>query len=640
MQRNWPKEMTDSIVSVFHTQVQKYGDRALLMEKVDGVYQPKSWREVADEVKNLSLGLMSLGVAPKDRVALMMTTQANWAISDLAILSAAAVNVPVYPTNKGEQIAHILNDSEAAVIIAGCEEIFWEVHSAWPKIEKLKAVIVPDNVMDGEKLKELSSSLQFPRQVLYMQEVKKMGKEYGEKHPSLYEERWQSVKQNDLASVLYTSGTTGNPKGVMLSHNNFLSNVRAGLEKVPVYDHYISLSFLPLSHVLERTAGYYLPLVIGSTIAYAEGIDELAANMVEVRPHFMVSVPRVYEKAYQRILDNVYETGGFKKKIFLWSKGVSRSNAELIARGEKPAGLFKIKFKVADALVFKKVREKFGGRLEFCISGGAPLGKELAEFFNGMQIRILEGYGLTETSPIITFNTLDEIRYGSVGRVIPGGEVRIAEDGEILSKGPQNCLGYFNNVTATEELFEDGWLKTGDIGYLDEDKYLFITDRKKDIIVTSGGKNIAPQPLEALLTADRYISQVVIQGDQRNFLVAVLVPNMESLGQYAAEKGLVYKKPEELMAMPEIRDFFAKRVASALSERPRFEQVKRVYLMAREFTLEEKELTPTLKIKRRFIFNKYLDIFNGLYADGGDFIEIQYGIGTVPISSANKSTSA
>jgi long-chain acyl-CoA synthetase len=638
MQRNWPKEMTDSVISVFHTQVRKYGDRALLMEKADGVYQTKSWREVAEEVRDLSLGLMSLGVAPKDRVALMMTTQANWAISDLAILSAAAVNVPVYPTNKGEQIAHILNDSQATVIIAGCEEIFWEVHSAWPKIETLKVVIVPDNVMNGETLKELSK--QFPRQVLYMGDVKKLGREYGKKHPSLYEKRWQSVKQNDLASVLYTSGTTGNPKGVMLSHDNFLSNVRAALEKVPVYDHYVSLSFLPLSHVLERTTGYYLPLVVGSTIAYAEGINELSANMLEVRPHFMVSVPRVYEKVYERILANVYEAGGFKKKIFLWAKGVSKGNAERIALGQKPAGLFKIKFKIADALVFKKIRERFGGRLEYCISGGAPLGKELAEFFNGMQIRILEGYGLTETSPIITFNTLDEIRYGSVGRVIPGGEVRIAEDGEILSKGPQNCLGYFNNAAATEELFEDGWLKTGDIGYLDEDKYLFITDRKKDIIVTSGGKNIAPQPLEALLTADRYIVQAVIQGDQRNFLVAVLVPNMESLEQYATEKGMVYKNSEELMALPEIREFFAARVAKALRERPRFEQVKRIYLMAREFTLEEKELTPTLKIKRRFIFNKYRHIFDGLYAGSGDFIEIHYDTDTVPLAAANESTSA
>ena len=584
-------------------------------------------------MKSLSLGLVSLGVQQKDRVALMMNTQGNWAISDLAILSAGAVNVPIYPTNKGQQIAHIINDAGAEIIIVGSLSILNEIMDVWDEMPKLKVVVMPD----GTKSKAKTEGLADEQKVLEMQEVMALGQKLAEREPKLYEERWQSVEKGDLASVLYTSGTTGNPKGVMLTHDNFLSNVRGGLERVPVYDWYTSLSALPLSHVLERTAGYYMPLLVGCTIAYAEDINKLPANLTEVRPHFMVSVPRVYEKAYGRILENVNSSSGLKKKIFYWAKGMSKEYAHLFAEGKKPTGFFACKYKLADKLVLKKISDRFGGRLAFCISGGAPLGKELAEFFNGVQLPTLEGYGLTETSPIISFNSFDAIRYGSVGKVIAGGEVKIAEDGEILSKGPQNCLGYFNNPEATAELFDGEWLKTGDIGYLDKDGFLFITDRKKDLIVTSAGKNIAPQPLEGILAADRYISQAVIQGDKRNFIVAMLVPNMEVLEQYAADKGLAYKSKAELLDLPQIREFYALRVAKILKDRPRFEQVKRIVLKEEEFTLDAKELTPTLKVRRRFIFDKYRDAFEAIYEGRGGFIEIEYGREAQPQPTATKS---
>ena len=624
MSKVWPPEYTKSISSVFQAQVKKFGDREMLLEKRDGVYQPKSWNQVAKEVKDLSLGLVSLGVKPQDRVALMMTTQGNWVISDLAILSAAAVNVPIYPTNRGPQIAHILNDSKAEIVILGSVDLLQEVLGTWDTVPHLKVIIAPDGSKETDGIGKMLKETGAGRQVLEMREVKEIGGKYGEENPQVFGQRWQSVTSVDLASVLYTSGTTGNPKGVMLTHDNFLSNVRGGLERVPVFDWYVSLSFLPLSHVLERTAGYYMALMVGCTIAYAVDISTLAENLQEVRPHFFVSVPRVYEKVYAGVMEKVNTGSSLKKKIFFWAKGVSKKNAYLIAENKKPAGLFKLQFAIADKLVFKKIRDRIGGRLQFCISGGAPLGKELAEFFNGMNIRILEGYGLTETSPIITFNSLDGICYGSVGRVIDGGEVRIAEDGEILSKGPQNCPGYFNNPEATAELIEDGWLKTGDIGYLDANKFLFITDRKKDIIVTSGGKNVAPQPLEGLLTSDRYILQAVIQGDQKNFLVAVIVPEFAPLEQFAKDKGLLYSQRSELLGLPEVRQLYAERVASALSEEPRFAQIKRICLLENEFTLEAKELTPTLKIRRRFVAEKYKDIFDALYTGTGSAIEVTY----------------
>lgn len=625
MVRDWLTDKTATINEIFQAQAEKYGDRAMLLQKTAGAYRPQSWNEVAGRVRELALGLHALGVRPGERVGLMMTTQADWVISDLGILGAGAVNVPIYPTNKAAQVAHILNDSGSAVIFAGSSAILKEIVEIWDEAPQLQTIIVPDGTKNIFGAEGLTGRPAPPRRVLERNEVLKLGKQLGSENPALFETLRKQPARSDLASVLYTSGTTGNPKGVMLTHDNFLSNAQGALAKVPVFDGYVNMSFLPLSHVLERTTGYYASLICGATIAYAEDISTIAQNMQEVKPHFMACVPRLYEKIYERIMDSVNNGSPLKKKIFLWAREVGRENARLLAEGRQAQGMFKIRLALADTLVFKKIRARFGGRLAFCISGGAPLGRELAEFFNGMNIRVLEGYGLTETSPIIAFNSLDEIRYGSVGKVIPGGEVRIATDGEILSRGPQNCLGYFNSPEATAELFDsEGWLRTGDIGCLDNDGFLFITDRKKDIIVTSGGKNVAPQPLEGLLTADRYVQQAVIQGDKRNYLVAMLVPDFEQLEHYAREKNLSWQGKKEFLALPAVRQLYADRVAEILGSRPAFEQVKRICLRDREFTMEDKELTPTLKVRRRFIFEKYREDFDSLYAGRGSYIEVRY----------------
>lgn len=624
MKNAWPKEMTKSINSVFQTQVKKYGNRTMLMEKFNGIYQSKSWLEVSEEVTKLSQGLNSLGVKPGDRVALMMTTQANWAISDLAILSAAAINVPIYPTNKGPQIAHILNDSAAEIIIVGSQSILQEVLSIWPNAPNLRIIIAPNGTKSALD-NFLVSPLLEGQQVLEWNHIQTIGGEFHRQQPDLFTQRCSMVEAHHMASILYTSGTTGNPKGVMLTHNNFLSNVRAGLEKVPVNDSYVNLSFLPLSHVLERTAGYYLSLVAGMTMAYAEDVTTVPENMMEIKPHTMTSVPRLYEKIYDKIMESVNAGSWLKKQFFYWAKNLGRENAVLFAEKKQPNLFFKLKFALADKLVFKKIRDRFGGRLEFCISGGAPLGKELAEFFNGIGVCILEGYGLTETSPIISYNCPEAIRYGSVGQPLPGGEVKIADDGEILSRGPQNCLGYYNNPEATKELFDqEGWLRTGDIGYLDKDNFLFITDRKKDLIITSGGKNIPPQTVESLLVSDRYIAQAIIYGDKRNYLVAMLVPNYEHLQIYAKEKGISFSNATELVDHSHIKKILAKRVAKSLKDLPSFEQVKRFYIKNTEFTMEANELTPTLKIRRRFIYKKYADIWDGLYTGKVELMEVIY----------------
>ena len=621
---NWSKEMTASVPSAFQAQIKRNGDKDMLAEKdSSGEYVAKTYRQVGEEVRNLSLGLAALGVQPRDHVALMMSTQPNWVISDLAILSANAVNVPVYPTNKGELVSHPINNAGAKLAIAGSEEVFQAINEVWNDIPDLKTLIVPDGGKNSGTIKEVMENLPGDKEILEMQEVKEMGKKKDAEEPGLFEERWTSIDKHDLCSIIYTSGTTGLPKGVMLTHDNFLVNVRQMMERVNIEDHFINFSFLPLSHVLERTVGYYLSMCAGLTIYYAESMDTLADDLAKVAPHHMVSVPRIYERIYDRLVGMMEEEGGLKKKLFYKAEEVGREYSRYFAENKEMPFSLKFKYNLYDKLVLKKVRERFGGRLRYTISGGAPLGVKLSEFFVGLGLSVMEGYGLTETSPVITHNLEDRLKHGSVGTPAPWTEVAIAEDGEIKVKGPQVFQGYYNNPEATAEVLEDGWFYTGDIGYIDEDNFLFITDRKKDLIITAGGKNVAPQPIEGVLVEDRYIAQVVTQGDKQKFLAAVVVPNFENLEEYAKEQGIQYNNRSELINNEQIKQFYARRVGMLLQHLPSHEQIKRIKLREEEFTMENKELTPTLKIKRRFIFEKYKHLFEDLYSEDGDFIKVE-----------------
>ena len=494
-----------NLAEMFFSTAERLGERTAYMYKPENEYLSINFNQAKEIVENVAAGLASLGVSAGDKVALLSPNRYEWALSDFAILSLGAITVPIYPSLTSEQIEYLLYDSETLVVLCSDPEQYGKVEPIRSKCPQLKTIVLFDAAEATE-------------QFLTLDKLQEQGKEFLTKNPGFVEKEVKKVTADDLATIIYTSGTTGEPKGAMLTHGNFLSNVENSLTHLHVDEDDIFLSFLPLSHVFERMAGHYLANFRGSMIAYAVSIDTVAENMGEVRPTIMTSVPRLYEKIYARIIENVEIGSPVKRKIFYWALGVGREYINKIIKKESIGGGLKFKRNLAYKLVFSKLAERVGGNMRFFISGGAPLAREIAEFFGAAGLIIYEGYGLTETSPVIAVNKSDLFKFGTVGPVIPNIEVKIADDGEILTRGPHVMKGYFKKEEETREAIDaEGWFYTGDIGFIDEDGCLTITDRKKNILVTSGGKNIAPQPIENKLVTCKYIEQAVIIGDQRRF---------------------------------------------------------------------------------------------------------------------------
>jgi len=575
---------------------------AVFKYKRDGKWVDTTVPDFRDTVRYLATALRHLGIKPGDRVAILSENRPEWAMSDFAILANQAVTVPVYPTLLGWQIEFILNDAgAAAVVCSNAEQLqkLGEVRGHCPSVHSVIVCDAPGTLPQGT--------------LTFAQVVDTGRRNDNDAERARFEELRHGAKPGDLATLVYTSGTTGNPKGAMLTHGNIASNVTSVLSVLPIGTGVTALSILPLSHILERTADYSL-LVQGATIAYAEEITKVGENLQEIRPHVFAAVPRLFEKMRARILDNVATQSGGKQKIFKWALGIAEQRLPYRISGKPmPPGLA-IKSAIADKLVFKKIKQRLGGRVEFVLSGGAPLSAELAAFFIGAGVEILEGYGLTETSPVITVNRPDKRRIGSVGPLIPGVEVRIAPDGEILSRGPHIMKGYWNNPEATSQAIDpDGWFHTGDIGELDADGFLKITDRKKDIIINAYGKNIAPQPLEALLKSSPYVGTPVLIGDRRKYLAALIVPNFEKLERDATSLGVKFGDRNELVANERVRQIFQDEIDRFNVNLDRQEKIRRFALLPRDFTIDADEITPSLKVKRKVIDKKYKDVIDELY---------------------------
>ena len=426
-----------------------------------------------------------------------------------------------------------------------------------------------------------------------------------------YEREALAVAPDDLATIIYTSGTTGPPKGVMLSHDNIHSNVQATCRVISM-ENDTAISFLPLSHIFERMGDYWF-FTTGTSIAYVENFDLVPQAMLEVRPTIAMSVPRLYEKMYARVLENALSGGAVKKRIFFWARAVADRWADRKLAGREPAALLAVQYALAQKLVFSKLKARTGGRIRYFVSGGAPLAPEINKFFYAAGLTILEGYGLTETSPVIGVNTPANFRIGTIGKPIDGVEVQIAQDGEILTRGPHVMKGYFNKPEATSEVIDaEGWFHTGDIGVIEEG-FLRITDRKKDIIVTAGGKNIAPQPIENMVKANKFVSQAVMIGDRRKFPVLLVVPNFEQLEKWARQRNIIWTDRSQLLAMPAIHARMDEEVRSKLTGLAPFEIPKKIALLGSDFTVESGELTPTLKVKRRVIERNYKALIDSLY---------------------------
>ena len=601
--RGGPRPPEGTLTQLFFDSISRYDKPDAMLYRAEvNVWRPVSHRAIKERVRHLSLGLRELGLERGDRVAILSENRPEWALADWACLTGGITDVPIYPTLPAEQIPHILNDSGATAIFVSSRLQAEKLASVRAQVPALKHVIVFDQAAASlgdqtmAQLEAVGQAADTPDRA------------------AAYEREARAVLPADVATIIYTSGTTGAPKGVMLTHDNFWSNVSATRDVIPMEGNEVALSFLPLSHIFERTGDYWF-FATGTAIAYVESFDLVPICMQEVRPTIAMSVPRLYEKMYARVLENALSGGALTKRVFFWARTVADRWADQKLAGREPAGLLALQYALAQKLVFSKLKARTGGRLRYFVSGGAPLANEINKFFYAAGLVILEGYGLTETSPVIGVNTPANFRIGSIGKPVNGVEVQVAPDGEILTRGPHVMKGYYNKPDATREAIDaDGWFHTGDIGVI-EDDFIRITDRKKDIIVTANGKNIAPQPIENLIKTNKYISQAVMIGDRRKYPILLVVPNFDQLERWARIRNILWTDRAQLLQMPTIQSKIDKEVRGQLTGLAHFETPQKIALLEHDFSVETGEMTPTLKVKRRVVDQRYKARIDALYEE-------------------------
>ncbi len=591
-------------IFIFLTNVFGKGkSKPIFKRKEKGKYEDVTYDQFREDTENFALGLASLRVKRGNKVAILSENRVEWANSDFAILGLGAIDVPLYPISTSETIKFILNNSEAVGVIVSNEFHLNKILKVRGKVKNLRFIIVMNEIKQDK-----------PKDVYLFNEVIELGKNYKAENPNYFYEQAELAKEDDICTIIYTSGTTGEPKGVLLTHKNIVSNAHSAHQIFDINENDTFLSFLPLSHIFERMAGYYTALSSGATIAFAEGIEKVATNMMEIKPTIMTAVPRLFERIYSRIKRNVDKESEKKQKIFKWALDIGRDYAFKKKLHEKIPATLNIKHKLADKLVLSKIREKTGGRLRFFISGGAALAREYGEFFLSLGLIIIEGYGLTESSPVIAANRLNDFKFGTVGKPMPGVDVKIAADGEILAAGPNIMQGYFKNKKETEAVLKNGWLYTGDIGVFDAEGFLVITDRKKHLFKTSGGKYVAPTPIENMFLASQFIDQFVLIGDRRMFLTALIVPDFEALKEYADAHRISYTDEQELVKLKQIDDLLQNEFSKFQKNLANYERIRKFTMLDKPFTIENGEITPSLKIRRKVIEERYGNLIDDMYS--------------------------
>jgi long-chain acyl-CoA synthetase len=585
--------------------IERYAKHDALNHKSAGQWINISAEAFIKRVRDIALGLAELGVQAGDRVALLSENRPEWSIVDLAILSLGAINVPIYTTQAVEQVRYILEDSGARLIFVSGRKVFKHARAGIENVRTLEGMVF----FDADALDQFEGAIT-------LEDLEGRGRERRREDPQAYERLFNSVQGDEIATIIYTSGTTGEPKGVMLTHDNFISNILSIASALPISHTDVALSVLPLSHIFERTV-FYVFCYTGVSVYYAASFDQVGEHLNDVRPTIMTAVPRLFEKVYQRILKRGMSAGGWRTKLFAWALEVGQRYAELKDKRQAVPPLLELKQEMASRLVFSKWRAGVGGRLRYFVSGGAPLSPALSHAFWGAGIPILQGFGMTETC-IVSANRPDNNKTGSVGLVFPGIDVRLAEDGEILVRGPNVMRGYYNHRETTEAVMRDGWFQTGDVGHMDSEGHLYITDRKKDLFKLSNGKYIAPQLVESLIKQSELVNQVVVIGAGRKQPAALIVPDWEALASAMSDAG----KPK-----PETRDQWSRdpaaikivqqEIAQLTKTLADYERVRRVALLPEEFSIDNGEMTPTLKIKRRVVDEKYGQLIEELYG-GGD----------------------
>ena len=597
---HWPQYHT-TVPALFYERAAKWGERPAIRFKKGGAWTDVTWREFAARVEEVGSGLMDLGVAPRGTVAILSGNRPEWLYIDVGAQAANVIDVPIYPTNTAEQVQYILEDSGAEIVFCENRLQLEKVLSIKGTLPKLRLAVVVEPWESKDPF------------VTDLMDVMARGRKALDR--AALEARWKAIDPESVATLIYTSGTTGNPKGVMLCHRNLAANIIQLREYMTLEPGQSNLQHLPLCHAYGRMETYVV-LMYNGVVAMAESIEAIPQNLKEVRPYVLVTVPRLLEKIHAKITGGLKDASPVKRALFSWASGVGRDVVEHKMAKTEPPLLTRLQYAVASRVVFSKIREALGGRLEVLVYAAAPLSVEIQRFFAATGLICMEAYGLTETSPGMTGNKPDDFRLGSVGKPAHDTEVKIAPDGEIVCRGPQVMLGYHNRPEETAEALEGGWFHTGDIGRIDADGFVWITDRKKDLIITAGGKNIAPQNIENLLKLDEAIEQVAVVGDRKSYLVALIVPSFAWLRSFAQQKGLAGDNAA-LVRNPAVRAEIEARIAKANKKLARYETVKKIALLDAEFSVENGMLTPTMKVRRKNVLKTFEGVIESLYAGGG-----------------------
>ncbi len=578
--------------------IKKCPDKTALQYKKHGKVHNITYSQFGKHIKHLACSFDNFNILPGEKIAILSNNRPEWTITDFAALSNRNIVVPLYQTLPPDQLLYILKDSETRSIFVENDEQYNKIKQISHKLPKIKSIISFEKIDDED--------------VYYLYDMINNGKEYLTHNPDYYEESIEKIESKEVCTIVYTSGTTGNPKGVMLHHEGFINNIISSENRLNLDDNEVFLSFLPLSHLFERHAGHWTPMYRTNTIFYSESINTVIDDIQVANPTVIVAVPRLYEKISEKVLTQVEHGSPLKKKLFFWALDVGKTYHR--QKHENKIGLIlEKKYSLADKIVFSKIKKKLGGKLKFPIAGGAPLSTKTLKFFEAMGLPIIEGYGMTETHLVLTLTPAEKIRYGSCGKPINIVDMKISEDGEVLVKCPL-MAGYYKKPKETKEMIDnDGWLHTGDIGYIDHDNFLFLTDRKKNILITAGGKNVASAPIELLIKRSRYIEETCLLGDKQKFISALVIPNFDNLRKWAKSKNLNTSTNEILISHSETKKFIWEEVEEMQSKLARFEKIKKIALLPEMFTLEKEELTPSLKIKRKVIYEHYKDIISKIY---------------------------
>jgi long-chain acyl-CoA synthetase len=605
LQSNFLSSETNTIPRLFWRRVAEWRDQTAMREKKFGLWKDVTWRTYGEKAKYTGLGLIALGLGKGDRVAIISENNPEWLYSDMGTLAAGGISAGIYPTDSPNQVKYVLNHSGARFYIADDEEQLDKVLAVRNNIPHLQKIII----MDMEGLRHFSDSM-----VMSFDELLALGKDLDDKHSELFKERLQESQPEDLAILIYTSGTTGPPKGAMISHKNVLNTMEMQDEINPGYEDDEILSFLPLCHIAQRMVSVFNPLLTGYTINFVEELDTVPENMREVSPTFFFAVPRIWEKFYSALVLTMKDATRLEKQAYKWATGIGQKCSDYRLNGFKPPFYLRGLFKLANWTVLRNLKKVIGlDRARYCLSGAAPISPELLKFYHALGVDIREVYGQTENCGPTSIHYENDVKFGTVGKPLPGAQIRIAEDGEILLKGPHIFMGYYNDPEKTRETIVGDWLHTGDVGQIDEDGHLIITDRKKDIIITAGGKNITPSEIENQLKFSPYINDAVVIGDGRKYLTALIMIDDENVMKYAQDNRIPFTTYASLTKAKGVIQLIQKEVDKVSKEFARVETIKKFRLIDIQLTTDDEEITPTMKLKRKFVNEKFKEVIEEMY---------------------------